>query len=330
MAGLHRQAIVIDGLVISNWSRSVFESMVRGGVAAANCTCCIWEGFAATMRNIADWKRRFVDHADCIRPVFTTADILRAKEEGRTGIILGFQNASAFEDQLGHIALFKALGVGIAQLTYNTQNLVGSGCYESRDGGLSDFGREVVLEMNRVGMMCDLSHVGPVTSREAILVSRKPTCYSHCLPSALKPHPRNKSDEELRFIADHGGFVGVTMFPPFLKNGSASTLGDVVEAIEHVIGVAGEDNVGLGTDFTQGHGHDFFEMLSRDKGYARRLVDLGAIGSLAGLQTLADFPNLTAAMEAARWSEMRIRKILGENWLRVLDQAWSAAPTSSL
>jgi membrane dipeptidase len=270
MAGLHRQAIVIDGLVISNWSRSVFESMVQGGVTAANCTCCVWEGFAATMRNIADWQRWFVDHADCIRPVFTTADILRAKAEGRTGIILGFQNTSAFEDQLGHIALFKALGVGIAQLTYNTQNLVGSGCYESRDGGLSDFGREVVLEMNRVGMMCDLSHVGPATSREAILVSTKPACYSHCLPSALKPHPRNKSDEELRFIVDHGGFVGVTMFPPFLKNGSASTLRDVVEAIDHVIGVVGEDNVGIGTDFTQGHGKDFFEMLSRDKGYDGR------------------------------------------------------------
>jgi membrane dipeptidase len=102
-----------------------------------------------------------------------------------------------------------------------------------------------------------------------------------------------------------------------------------VEAIEHVIGVAGEDNVGIGTDFTQGHGHDFFEMLSRDKGYARRLVDLGAIGSLPGLETLGDLPNLTAAMETAGWPETRLRKILGENWLRVLDEVWSVAPNAS-
>ena len=110
-------------------------------------------------------------------------------------------------------------------MCYNTQNLVGTGCYE-RDGGLSGFGREIVAEMNRVGIMCDLSHVGSKTSEEVILESKKPVCYSHCLPSGLKEHPRNKSDEELKFIADHGGFVGVTMFAPFLAKGIDSTIDD--------------------------------------------------------------------------------------------------------
>jgi membrane dipeptidase len=146
MTGIHDSLIVIDGLVISKWSREVFADMRKGGLTAANCTCSIWEGFAETMRNIARWKRWFTDNADLITPVHTTADIRRAKAEGKTGIILGFQNTSAFEDQVGYIALFKDLGVGVVQITYNTQNLAGAGCYERRDTGLSGFGYEVVAE----------------------------------------------------------------------------------------------------------------------------------------------------------------------------------------
>ena len=168
MTRIHGSLLVIDGLVISKWSPAVFADMRAGGLTAANCTCSIWEGFAETMRNIAQWKRWFTEHADLITPVRTTADIRRAKAEGKTGIILGFQNTSAFEDQVGYIALFKDLGVGVVQITYNTQNLAGTGCYERRDTGLSGFGYEVVAEMNRVGILCDLSHVGGLTSRDVI------------------------------------------------------------------------------------------------------------------------------------------------------------------
>jgi len=127
------------------------KRMRRGGLTAANCTCSVWENFESTMRNIAGWNRHFADNADLIMPVRTTADIRRAKKLGRTGIILGFQNVSAFEDQLGYVRLFKNAGVGIAQMAYNTQNLYATGCYESVDRGLSDFGQELVAEMNRVG-----------------------------------------------------------------------------------------------------------------------------------------------------------------------------------
>ncbi|MGH9205963.1 MAG: membrane dipeptidase, partial [Acidimicrobiales bacterium] len=230
MARLHDDMIVIDGLIISNWSRAVFEDLRKGGLTAANCTCSRWEGFEGTMRNIAQWKRWLRDNADLIMPVRTAADIGRAKSASKTGIILGFQNVSAFEDQLGYIQLFKELGVGVVQMAYNTQNLIGTGCYESKDGGLSDFGREVVAEMNRVGILCDLSHVGATTSRDVILASQKPVAYTHIAPAALKAHPRNKSDQEIRFIVEHGGFVGVTMFPPFLANGNKATVDDYIQA----------------------------------------------------------------------------------------------------
>ena len=323
-ATLHESAIVFDGLIVSNWSRGVFEDMRRGGLTGANCTCSVWEGFHDTMANIGQWNRWFRQFDDLIVKARTTDDIRNAKETGRTAVVLGFQNTSAFEDRLEFIEIFKDAGVGVVQMTYNTQNLVGSGCYESTDSGLSDFGREVVEEMNRVGILCDLSHVGSVTSRDVIEASRKPVAYSHCLPAGLKAHPRNKSDEELRFIADNGGFVGVTMFPPFLARGSESTVDDYIAAIDYVIDITGEDCVGIGTDFTQGHGQPFFDWITHDKGYARRLVEFGQIAFPDGFTSIGDFPNLTVAMQRAGWSDDKTRKVLGLNWLRLLDEVWSA------
>lgn len=314
--------LIFDGLIVSKWSPDVFRAMRAGGLTAANCTCCVWENFAEAMRNIAAWNGWFRDHSELIVKARTVADIRRAREQGRTAIVLGFQNVSALEDRLGYIGLFKELGVGIAQIAYNTQNLVGTGCYESRDGGLSDFGRDVVAEMNRVGMMCDLSHVGPLTSEQVIAASCKPCCYSHCLPAALKPHPRNKSDEQLRSMAEHGGFVGVTMFPPFLPKGPASTVGDYVAAIGYVIDLIGEDQVGIGTDFTEGQKTEFFDWITRDKGDGRKLTEFGAVINPAGLRTVGEYPNLIRAMERAGWSTGRIERVAGENWLRVLGEVW--------
>ncbi len=321
MHKLHNDAIIIDGLIIAKWDKSIFEDMRRGGLTAANCTVSVWEGFTQTVSNIADMKKLIRENVQHVSLVRTTADIRAAKDNNKTGIILGFQNAHAFEDNLGYIEAFADMGVKIAQICYNTQNLVGTGCYE-RDGGLSGFGREVIAEMNRVGMMVDLSHVGGMTSEEAILASTKPVCYSHCLPSGLKQHPRNKSDEQLRFIADRGGFIGVTMFPPFLKRGIEATVTDYVEAIDYVINLAGEDCVGIGTDFTQGYDKGFFDWITHDKGRYRQLTEFGTIQNPVGIRTIGEFPNLTEAMVKARWSESRIRKVMGENWVRTFKEVW--------
>lgn len=320
-AELHNDSIVIDGLIIAKWNRELFLDMKKGGLSAANCTVSVWEGFQNTVNNIVDMNNLIKENSDLVTSVRTTDDIRKAKAVGKTGLFMGFQNAHAYEDQLGYVQVFKDLGVGIVQMCYNTQNLVGTGCYE-RDGGLSGFGREVVAEMNRVGVLCDLSHVGSKTSEEVILESKKPVCYSHCLPSGLKDHPRNKSDEELKFIADRGGFIGVTMFAPFLKNGIDSTIEDYVEAIEYIVNIAGIDQVGIGTDFTQGHDQNFFEWLTHDKGYARRLTRFGKIVNPKGIRTVGEFGNLTEALLKRGFDEQSVRKIMGENWMRVLADAW--------
>ncbi len=325
-ADLHGDAVVIDGLVISRWSRAVFEEMHAGGLTAANCTCSVWEGFRDTMTNITRWQRWLRENDDLLLQVHTTDDIRRAKREGRVGIILGWQNTSALEDRVEFVELFKRLGVGVMQLTYNTQNLVGSGCWESQDAGLSDFGRDVIDEMNRVGVLVDLSHVGAATSRDAVAHSAKPVAYTHCCPTGLKDYPRNKTDAELRRVAERGGFIGVATYPPFLPWGDETTVDHCVEVFEYVIDVVGEDAVGIGTDFTQDQDVAFFEWLRADKGHGRVLVPGRArVPKLpAGLERLRDFPNLTAAMERRGWAEARIRKVLGENWLRFLGEVWGA------
>jgi membrane dipeptidase len=300
MSTLHQDSIIIDGLNISKFEKPVFEDMRRGGITAANCTVSVWENFTKTVDNIGVMKKKIRDNGELLTLVRTTDDIFRAKQEGKTGIILGFQNAHAFEDNIGYIEAFADMGVRVVQLCYNTQNLVGTGCYE-RDGGLSDFGREVITEMNRVGIMVDLSHVGGNTSSEAIAFSKKPVCYSHCLPSGLKEHPRNKSDAQLKEIADAGGFVGVTMFAPFLKRGIEANIDDYIEAIEYVVNLIGEDAVGIGTDFTQDYAKEFFDMLTHDKGRYRQLTNFGKVINPEGIRTIGEFPNLTAAMERHGW-----------------------------
>jgi membrane dipeptidase len=314
--------IVIDGLVVSKWGPDIFRALHAGGLTAINATCAVWENTRQTLDNIAQWLGWFDRHADLIMPVHGTADIAAAHTAGKTGVILGFQNGSPLEDRLDYLAVYKQLGVGIIQLTYNTQNLIGSGCYESRDWGLSDFGREVVAEMNRIGVAVDLSHVGPKTADDAIAVSRDPVVFSHVLPTELKAHPRNKDTRQLRAVADRGGLVGVTMFPPFLPKGTASTVEDYAAIIEWMVDRCGEDHVAYGTDFTQGHGEAFFQWITRDKGYARELTRFGEIRGPKGIERIEDTPNLVAALERRRWPAARIEKVVGLNWVAYLRRVW--------
>jgi membrane dipeptidase len=318
----------VDGLQIARWCPAVFADMRAAGLTATICTCSVWEGFRATMTNIAMFQHWFAEHDDLIRPVRTVADIHAAKTEGRTGVVLGFQNAHAIEDRLEYLGLFKALGVGVIQLTYNTQNLVGAGCYETNDGGLTDFGHDVVAEMNRVGIVVDLSHVGVRTARDALEASSLPVVYSHTAPYALKAHPRNKTDEEMRRVAERGGIVGVTLFPPFLAAGNEATVDDYVTAIAHVLDVVGEDHVAVGTDFIDGHDAAYLRWLNRDKGDGRAIGDPNLVDALVnvrmprGIERIGEWPAITDVMVARGWPDERVQKVLGRNWLRLFDEVW--------
>ena len=322
--GTYKDAIFIDGLVISKFSRAVFEDMKKGGITAANCTCSVWHNFHDTMSNIAQWKSWFREWDDILVQVHDVNDIEQAKIDGKVGIILGWQNTSGIDNDLDKLVLFRDLGVRIIQLTYNSQNLVGAGCWETNDSGLTDFGHEVVSAMNDLGILIDLSHVGPKTSDDAIKYSKRPVAYTHCCPM-LKQHARNKTDEQLRTIAKANGFVGFASYTPFLPKGEDSTLADCVFAIDYVINIVGENRVGIGTDWVQDQNIDFFNYLSSDKGKGKPTsTPHKKVPSMPkGLESLGSFWNFIPAMEEAGWSEEKIRKILGENWVKFLGEVWS-------
>lgn len=325
-AKLHDDAIVIDGLQTCQWSRSIFEDMRAGGLTAVNVSSVIWENFREGIGYVSEWKRFLRENDDLIRPVRTVADIHAAKAENRTGIIIGWQNTSPLEDKLDYVEIFKDLGVGIMQLTYNTQNYSGAGYLEENDSGLTGFGREVLAEMNRVGVLCDLSHVGDRTTADVIARSQAPVCISHVLPRALRDVKRNKPDELFKACAEKGGIIGISLFAPGLAAGNDATVEDYLDAMAYVIDLVGEDHVGIGTDFSQERPRPGPWQLwaNRDKGTARTLTEFATvkISKPKGIERIGEVPNITARMLARGWSETLVLKLLGHNWLRVLDAAW--------
>ncbi len=328
-AKLHNQAIVIDGLQTCQWNRSIFEDMRAGGLTAVNVSSVIWENFREGIGYVSEWKRFLRENDDLIRPVRTVADIRVAKAENKTGIIIGWQNTSPLEDKLDYVEIFKDLGVGIMQLTYNTQNYSGAGYLEENDSGLTGFGREVLGEMNRVGVLCDLSHVGDRTTADVIARSKAPVCISHVLPRALRDVKRNKPDELLKACAEKGGIIGISLFAPGLAAGNDATVEDYLDAMAYVIDLVGEDHVGIGTDFSQERPRPGPWQLwaNRDKGTARTLTEFATvkISKPKGIERIGEVPNITARMLARGWSETLVLKLLGQNWLRVLDAAWRPA-----
>lgn len=320
---LHDDSIIIDALEISNWSKDVFQMMRMGGLTAANTTISILENFRQTMDNITQWYRWFDEYSDIIKHVVTTRDIGEAKTSNKTGIIFGFQNLSAIEDDLDLLRIFHRLGVRIIQLTYNETNYVGTGCLERYDAGLTSFGLEVVEEMNRLGILIDLSHVGDMTTMETIEASKKSVAFTHANARSLFEYPRNKTDEQLKALVKKGGVIGANSFPSFLPKGYNSTLRDYVDTIDYLVDRAGIDHVGIGTDFTDNQPKAFFDWITAGRSKKKAFMDVDyPVIYPEGFRNPADFPNLTQALLEKGYAESDVKKILGENMLRLFKEVW--------
>ena len=323
---VYTRSVVIDGLNVSNWdSPDVYRSLHAGGVTASNCTIAVWEGFQATMDHVATWMGRFRSYSDYVTQVKTVEDIHAAKQSGRSGMIFGFQNASPIENRLDRLDLFHALGVRVIQLTYNERNLLGNGCMERHDDGLSTFGVDAVKEMNRLGILIDLSHVGERTTMEAAEVSELPVACTHANARSFMEHVRNKPDDALKLITERGGVIGANAFPPFLRNGFSSTLADYVDAIDDLVERIGIDHVAIGTDYTQDQHGDFFAWLSSQQGvrYRERPVTYpDPLLHPVGMETPDKFSSIATELLARGYKDDDVSKVLGGNWLRLFQRVW--------
>lgn len=326
-ASWYEDAIILDSLNASSNGPAVFDRMREGGLTAVHIThVSPYLRLPETIKSLAQWKKWFRENDDKIFQVYTTADIRRAKTDGRLGVILGWQDSTGFDDHLYNIALFQELGVRIVQLTYNTANAVGFGCYDSFDAGLTDFGVEVVQEMNRAGIAADLSHCSSKTASDAIKAANKPVCYTHVAPSALCDVPRNKSDEDLRLMAEQGGYIGASLHPFLLAKSNDSELDDFLDVIDYMANIVGEDHIGVGTDFFEGVDMaKFSQTMSRRDKYHARVLGPPIPNTLrypTELPSIASLRNIVPALEKRGWTESRMRKLLGGNFLRYLDEVW--------
>ncbi len=286
--------------------------------------------FEGIVRDIAYWEREIEAHPDVFVKVKTTRDLAAAKSAAHLGLAYGLQDGVAFENDLSRLETLHALGVRIVQPTYNVRNLLGDGCLEPGDAGLSKRGREAVSRMDTLRILIDLSHCGRRTTREALVVSARPVAFTHTGCAAIADHPRNKTDEELRLLAERGGVAGI-YFMPYLRASGQPMAGDVVRHLEHALHVAGEDHVGIGTDGTISGVELTPKYLEefRKEVAARRKAGIGAPGEVEDVYTFVPDLNTPRRLEtlaggllARGHSAARVEKILGGNFARLLRDVW--------
>ncbi|WP_336204904.1 dipeptidase [Nonomuraea sp. LPB2021202275-12-8] len=324
----------IDGLECSNFDREIFQELRAGGLGCVTVTCGFWEDGLESMDALVAWRALVRANDDLVRVATTAAEIEAIHAGGRTALLLGFQNSSFLAGRIGYVELFADLGVRVAQLTYNIQNDVGASCYDLEDAGLTRYGREVVGEMNRVGMVIDLSHVGERTSIEAVEHSAAPVAITHANPASLVPHARNKSDALLKALAARGGVLGVSGYRN-ISGEYAASADAWAEMVARTVDLIGLDHVGIGSDLGR-------KVVDADLRWMRqgrwtRTTQYGA-GSAANpgkqppLEWFPDttaFPGLAEALTRRGFDPTEVAAVMGGNWLRFYRQVLPAHPPTS-
>jgi microsomal dipeptidase-like Zn-dependent dipeptidase len=321
----------IDALQYANWSDEIFHQMRAGGVDAVHVTIAYHESFREMVLNIEAWNRRFERLPDLIFHGKTGDDVRRARDTGRTAIFFGFQNPSPIEDDIGLVEICYSLGVRFMQLSYNNQSLLATGCYEAEDTGLTRMGRQVVQEMNRIGMVVDMSHSAERSTLEAIEQSSRPIAITHANPARWHPARRNKSDAVLRALADSGGMLGFSLYPHHLRGKSDCTLENFCQMIADTAALMGPERIGIGSDLCQDQPDSVVEWMR--VGRWTKAVDYGeGSASDAGFppmpawfQDNRDFPGIAAGLRGVGLSEAEVAGVMGENWLRFFDQSFGPA-----
>ena len=323
------QPLIIDCLQYSNWSENVFRQMNEGKVAAVHVTICYHEDFRETVENVVDWNRRFEKYSDLIIPGRSADDVRRAHAEGKTAIVFGFQNCSPIEDDIGLVEVCHQLGARFMQLSYNNQSLLATGCYEADDPGITRMGRQVIHEMNRVGLVIDMSHSAERSTLEAIEISERPIAITHANPASWHPALRNKSDTVLKALAESGGMLGLSLYPHHLNEGSRCTLEDFCTMVARTAEVMGMEQIGFGSDLCQNQPDTVVAWMrngtwTRDTDFGEGSADApGFPDQPTWFRDNRDFKGIQAGMRAVGFSNTDIAKIGGGNWLSFFERSFS-------
>jgi len=338
-AGVYQRSIVIDALANPgsmnvSWpprgplSQKQRDAIASSGITAINVTVSA-DAFEATTRNIALWQGEADRYPTLLSIVRRHEDIARAKEQKTLGLILGFQNTEMLERDLARLEVFHRLGVRIIQLTYNDRNLVGDGCLEPGDAGLSAYGRQVVERMNALGLAVDLSHCGTRTTADGIAASSRPPLITHSGCREVYRHPRSKEDRELKAMADKGGVVGI-YFMPFIGPGpGAPTVEMLMRQIDHAIKVCGVDHVGIGSDLSTAPIEETPEYLREHKAFVDGRAARGISAPdearplfIPELNHSRRIEGVVRGMRQRKYPDAVIEKIIGGNFHRAFKEIW--------
>ncbi|WP_312794250.1 dipeptidase [Tianweitania sp.] len=317
--------MIIDGLQCGHFDREAFLSLQRAGVGGVVVTCGFWEGALESLDALGLWRDLVRDNSDVAEIGTTSAEIERIGAEGKVAVILGYQNANLFEGRIRLVEMFAELGVRVVQLTYNNQNELGGSCYEAEDSGLARFGKEVVLEMNRAGILVDCSHVGDRTTLDAIEASEKPIAVTHANARSLFDHKRNKSDDVIKALGQTGGVIGCAAYRNITGDGYCKSIEAWCGMVARTVDIAGIDSVAIGTD--RSHNFTAPDYAWMRQGRWTRGVQYGA--SAAGkplkapppdwFQTVEDMNVIPGGLRAVGFSEEEVAKITHKNWLRLYE-----------
>ena len=301
------------------------------GITAVNVTVSSANSLATTFRDMAYWERELQAHSDVLMKILSVADIRRAKETKRLGLIYGFQNATMLEGDVSSLDVFQRFGVRIIQLTYNDRNIIGDGCLEPANAGLSRYGRDVVARMNELRMLVDLSHCGLQTTSDGIAASSRPVAITHSGCRAVFDHPRSKTDDILRALANKGGVIGIYMMP-FLNAQGQPLAADLVRPIEHAVKVCGEDHVGIGSDLSITPHVVTAEYEARHRRFVETRKQRGIAAPreedfmfVKDLNTPRRLEQIAEQLLSRGHSESRVEKIIGANWMRLFGDVWGTA-----
>ena len=318
--------MIVDNLQYANWSEKIFRQMRQGGVDAVHVTISYHENFRETVLNFEQWNRWFEQYPDLIMKGLWAEDIDRARETGRTAIFFGFQNPSPIEDDIGLVEIVHSLGARFMQLTYNNQSLLATGCYEKEDTGITRMGRQVIKEMNRVGLVVDMSHSADRSTIEAAELSERPIAITHANPHAWHPALRNKRHKVLKAVTDAGGLLGVSLYPHHLKDKSDCTLRSFCEMIARAADSYGVHSLGIGSDLCQDQPDSVVEWMR--VGRWSKEIDYGEGSATApGFPPMPswfkdnrDFGNIAEGLAQTGLSQSEVNGIMGGNWHRFYNE----------